>query len=197
MNHETSLIYIFSSATTTRTGCVINLKSNTHWFTVTLPCQFYSVLKLKGGYFSSAYGTISSGLVRWWPVTWLGSRVNWLSLRPPVNYKQTGEISYLSFPFLLILYPSDFLSHSLSLWGAPSGSSRLSSVQCGPLSLSSGQPRQSPDALMQAELALFREREHQSSRRKCVLYYQPVWVNMTDERRQASQGVDGTNKQSH
>ncbi len=41
-------------------------------------------------------------------------------------------------------------SRSLSLRGAPSGASRLSSVQCGPLSLSSPQPRQSPGALMQA-----------------------------------------------
>lgn len=80
----------------------------------------HSFVKLKGGYFSLAQRTISSGLVLWGPVTWLGSRVNWLSLCPPVNYKQTAEISYLSFPFFtlslsasLTFSPTLFLSEEL------------------------------------------------------------------------------------
>lgn len=213
MNLKTAMIYISQSANNhTKQMCYqpeikynnkstfIQIQNDSSLFIL----NSHSFLKLKGGYFSSVQSnslqrTISSCLILWGPVTWLGSRVNWLSLCPPVNYKHTS----LFFFFLLSLYLSDFLSHSLSLRGASSGSSRLSSAQCGLLSLSSQQPRQSPDALMQAELALFvsaaycSEREHQSSCRKCVLYCEPVWVNMADEKRQTSQGVNDTNKQPH
>lgn len=96
--------------------------------------------------------TISSCLVHRGHVTWIGSRVNWLSRCPPVNYKQTGEIKSLPFTLSLYFFTFSPISHSLclSLRGAPSGSSRLSAAQCGPLSLSSRQPRQSPGGLMQA-----------------------------------------------